>query len=167
MVTAERKHCFIFLLYEEKWNSVLSPQGLRAAQELLFLLNLLYFTLFICRHPLCSRESSQDHQPRPRAAGILLSLLMQKISTKLCPWMSNEGLGQNRVSCIRGWRWGRNLRSCFLLSGQRTLVLDNAAQLRTVAESTGSQLHWLWNECCRKSFLVTVGLATKSLKIMF
>lgn len=80
MVTAERKQCFIFPLFEQKWNSVLSPRGVRAAQELPFLLNLLPF---ICRHPLHSREGGQDRQPGPRAAGTSLSLLMLKNFTQI------------------------------------------------------------------------------------
>lgn len=75
MVTGERKHCFIFPLFEEKLNSVLSPQGVRAVQELLFLLNLLPF---ICRHPLRSWEGGQDLQPWPSYSGDIAFIINAK-----------------------------------------------------------------------------------------
>ncbi len=137
MVTGERKHCFIFPLFEEKWNSVLSPQGVRAVQELLFLLNLLPF---ICRHPLRSWEGGQDLQPRPSYSGDIAFIINAK---KFHPNCVREFLMKAWVKTESQWgvEMGWKSHELVFIVRTRTLVLDNAVQLRTVAES---QLHWLW-----------------------
>lgn len=158
MVTVERKHCFIFPLFEEKWNRVLSPWGVRAAQELLFLLNLLPF---ICRHPLRSRDSSQDRQP--------WSLCSRDIAFII----NAQKFHPNCVRELLMKAWVRT-QSGGMEMGRKSHKLVLIVRTKNICTRQRTAVAYKWQNLKYTGFenwrtfqkVLTVGLATKTLNIM-